>query len=379
MKSYSREFILLFDFIDEYYSRDTGVSKVERILIQEQIANSTNNEKHAARFLGILDEAWATDTSDKNVTDIVLDMRKRELAEELAVAITNNKPHEELLATYTDTLKATTLDEAVDQGLDVYDSDEDMDDLLASAKERPGLLKLYPAALNDRLDGGLGPSDHVTLYALPEMGKTASILTMAVGFARQGARGIVFNNEESIDRLRLRALSCCTGMSLGEIRNNPEAAKDIARENGYHNIIFVSMSPGSLQQIDRLVEKYEAKWFIVDQLRNLSMKAENRTNQLEAAAQGIRTIAKRHGAIAISVTQAADSATGKSVLEMGDVDSSNVGIPGACDVLLGIGANDEQKDHDIRVMSLSKNKIGGDHSSFPVKLERMISRYSTIK
>lgn len=370
--------MVLFDFIDGYYSRDAGVSRVDRVLLSEQIANATTNEKHTTRFLAILDEAWSLDTSEKNVSDLVLEMKKRELAEELAVAITNDKPHEELLNEYRELLKASTLEEAVDAGIEVYD-EHDLDDLLSEATDRSGLLKVYPLALNERLDGGLQGSDHMTIFGRPEIGKSGSILTLACGFARQGARGIVFNNEERVSRLRLRALSCATGMTSREIRDNPQAAKDIAQESGYNNIVFVALSPGTLAQIDALVEKYQAKWFIVDQLRNLAMRSENRTNQLEAAAQGIRNIGKKHNAIAISVTQAGDSAEGKSVLEMGDVDGSNTGIPSACDVLLGIGANEEQKAHNVRVLSLSKNKIGGDHGSIPVSFNPWLSRYSSIK
>lgn len=369
---------MLFDFIDGYYSRDAGVSRVDRVLLSEQIANATTNEKHTTRFLAILDEAWSLDTSEKNVSDLVLEMKKRELAEELAVAITNDKPHEELLNQYSEILKTTSLEEALDLGVEVFDS-SDLDDLLLSAQERPGVLKAYPLSLNDRLDGGLAGSDHMVLYARPNQGKSAMVLTLACGFGRQGARGIIFSNEERAERLRLRALSCATGMTSREIRDNPQAAKDIAEQSGYNNIIFVSLSPGTLHQIEALVEKYEAKWFIVDQVRNLAMRSENRTNQLEMAAQGIRNIAKRTNSIGISVTQAGESAEGKSVLDMNDIDGSKTGIPGACDVMLGIGSNEEQEAHGVRVFTLSKNKIGGLHESFPTKLDTLLSRYSTIK
>lgn len=152
---------------------------------------------------------------------------------------------------------------------------------------------------------------------------TALILTMACGFAKQGARGIVFNNEERIERLRMRALCCCTGMTKIEILADPQRAKALAEENGYHNIIFISLSPGTLGQIDSFVDKYQPAWIVVDQIRNLAMKSENRTNQLEAAATGVRNIGKKYNVITISVTQAGDSAEGKAVLEMGDVDNSN--------------------------------------------------------
>ena len=107
----------------------------------------------------------------------------------------------------------------------------------------------------------------------------------------------------------------------------------------------------------------------------MAVKSDTRTNQLEEAANAMRNIAKRYDAIAITVTQAGDSAQGKAVLDMGDVDSSNTGIPGACDVLLGIGGTEQQIAQGIRTLSLSKNKIGGVHDSFPVRFNPRISKF----
>lgn len=376
---YSREFQIIKDFIQSYYDRDHNVASVDRALLSQIISAETQNQKHTDKFLGIIDEAMAFDTSDANVKQVIFGLKQRELGLELAAAIANGAEHDQLVEDYANIRKFTNLDELLDKGVEVFDASS-IDDLLAHEIDPATRLKVYPLALNERLEGGLRGSDHVVIFARPEMGKTGLILTMACGFARQGKRGIIFNNEERIERLRLRALSCCTGMTIAEIRANPQAAKDIGEQNGYHNIIFIALSPGSVQQVDAFVEKYSPEWFFVDQIRNLSVgKTENRTNQLEAAATGIRNIGKRHNAVAISVTQAGDSAEGKSILDMGDVDNSNTGIPGACDVLLGVGASAEQKANNIRVLSLSKNKIGGTHDDFPVKFNPFLSKYASVK
>lgn len=378
LKNYGREFQALTKFIEDYYERDGHAHHVDQQLLTEQIKNSTQNDKHADRFIGMLEEAVLTDVSTANVKQVVLAAKQLELGSELAMAIANRKDHAELLQKYTEIMGHEDLDSMLERGVEVYDASS-LDDLLHHETDNSNKLVVYPLALNDRLDGGLQGSDHVTIFAPPETGKTALELTIAAGFARQGAVGIVFNNEERASRLRIRGLSCCTGMTMTEIRANPQAAKDIAEQVGYHNIIFISLSPGTLGQIEAFVDRYKAKWFIVDQIRHLNMKSENRTNQLEAAANGVRNIAKKYDAIGISITQAADSATGKAVLEMGDVDSSNVGIPGACDVLLGIGGTAEQRNQNIRVLSLAKNKIGGMHDNFPVRFNPFLSKYISIK
>ena len=377
-KAYSREFGIVFDYISDYYERDQNADHVNVNLLVELMSSTMTNEKHVERFKEFIEEAQEADVSAANVKQVILQAKQREVGNELAIAIANGKEHEELLQRYSDLLEYTDLDDLLEKGVEVYDASS-LDDLINHETDPASKLQIYPLALNDRVDGGVQGSDHITVIARPEAGKTGLILTMANGFARQGAVGIIFNNEERITRLRLRALSCATGMTAHEIRANPQAAKDIAEQMGYHNIIFVSMSPGTPRQIEAFVERYKAKWFIVDQLRHLAIKSDTRTNQLEAAANAIRNIAKKYDAVAITVTQAGDSAEGKAVLDMGDVDSSNTGIPGAYDVLLGIGATEQHKEQGVRILSLSKNKLGGVHDAFPVRFNPAISKYVSSK
>lgn len=378
LKQYSREFGILFEFVKNYYERDENAKLVDVTVLREQINAEIQNEKHRDRFLAYLDESAAMEVSSANVKDVVLGMKRNELALQLATAIANGQEHGKVLEEYQDLCQLSSLDELADRGVEVFDS-PDLDDLINHATDTSNKLVVYPLALNERLDGGLEGSDHMTIMARPEMGKTGLILTMACGFARQGKVGIVFNNEERIERLRMRGLSCATGMTAQEIRADPARAKALAKENGFHNIIFIAMSPGSPRQIEAFVDRYKAKWFIVDQLRNLNIKSDTKTNMLEEGAKAVRNIGKKYDAVSISVTQAGDSAEGKAVLSMGDVDSSNTGIPGACDVLLGVGATDEQKKSGIRVISLSKNKIGGVHEDFPVRFNQWLSKYVSLR
>ena len=97
-------------------------------------------------------------------------------------------------------------------------------------------------------------------------------------------------------------------------------------------------------------------------------KSESRTNQLEAAATFARNMAIKHKMVSISATQAGDSARNKAILDMGDVDYSNTGIPAQADLMIGIGGTEEQESSGIRVLSLCKNKITGQHDNWPVRL-----------
>lgn len=95
---------------------------------------------------------------------------------------------------------------------------------------------------------------------------------------------------------------------------------------------------------------------------------------MEEVQKSIRAMASRYGFAAVSVTQAGDSAEGKAMLTMGDVDSSNTGVPGACDVMIGIGATDSMKETPRRMLSFPKNKIGHTHEGIVVSFDKARNR-----
>ena len=52
--------------------------------------------------------------------------------------------------------------------------------------------------------------------------------------------------------------------------------------------------------------------------------------------------------------------------------------PAQADLLIGIGANDEYMGQELRMLTLIKNKIGAMEESFPVKINRPLSRYLNV-
>lgn len=235
-----------------------------------------------------------------------------------------------------------------------------------------------PMALNDRLGGGLKKGNHVVAFGRPEAGKSAFAINAACGFARQGFKGIYFINEDRVEDILLRCVSNLTGIQKFELSDRCVEATDLAHENGYGNIICISASPGTLDQIERLVDRYTPDWMVIDQLRNVQIKEDNRVVQLEKAATGIRNIAKMYNVATVSVTQAGDSASGKAILDMSDIDSSKTGIPAQADLMVGIGVTDELEMQGKRYLSLPKNKLGGRHESFPVNIDILLSRYTSV-
>jgi archaellum biogenesis ATPase FlaH len=379
LKRYSKEFSILWGLVTDYYSVDRDAKFVNRELLLATLADKIRAEKHFIRFTEIVDLAIAEqiDLSEANVSRVVLLAKKEELGVELASAIAQGHDHSDLVDSYKEICSLTSLEQLTSKGIEVFDA-TNFHTLFEQVTDDRTCLRVYPRSLGDRLEGGLRPGDKLTAFGRPETGKTALVLTISCGFVREGHRGTYFTNEDRPGALLLRAISCLTGLTKAAILADPQGSYEKAVEAGLERLTVVSLSPGTPKQLEAKINETEPEFIVVDQLRNMEMKAESRVNQLEAAACFNRDMCKKYSIAGIDVTQAGDSASGKAVLEMNDCDFSNTGIPAACDVLLGVGATSEMLDNDTRILSLCKNKTSGDHSHWATKINRFISRYTSI-
>lgn len=383
LNSYSKECQVIMGKIGEYYSRDTQAESCSAEVLLAQIGETLRSEKLVARLSTLVSEALSESSSDTNVRAVVLMAKQQEVADRLAAKLTSDgagaSEEVDALVEELRTLRMMTdLSQLDDRGLEVYHM-VDLEALMSSEYDPANLIKVYPSSVSDRLDGGAHPGHHIVVFARPETGKSAFVINASAGFARQNKRVLYFINEDRPEDIIIRHVSNLSGMNKHEVRDNPRKAQDIANNHGWENIIIVSAAPGTPGQLRAYIEKYDPQCIIVDQLRNLKMsKAEGRVNQLEAAATEVRNIGKEAKVLAVSVTQAGDSAENKLVLEQGDVDFSNTGIPGQADTMIGIGVNAQHEAEGLRVISLPKNKIGGVHEHFPVRIYPSISRYTSI-
>lgn len=252
--------------------------------------------------------------------------------------------------------------------------DDFMDDVLGS-----NTIKLFPKALNEKIGGGAPKGSHILVFARPEAGKSLISINLAYGFCKQGARTLYVGNEDPESVMWNRFLSRFSGMDRYQIVANKQRAYEQAKEHNYDNLAFIHMAPGSCSEIERIVKQAAERGspfdcLVVDQLRNLRAKSSNKTEGLEENAIGIRGIAQRHHLVAVSVTQAGDSADGKLELTMGDVDYSNTGIPAQVDVMIGVGVTPEYDRGGIRYLSFPKNKLGNDHTGCLVRVEPRLSK-----
>ena len=204
-------------------------------------------------------------------------------------------------------------------------------------------------------------------------------IEMVAGFLLQNLKVLYVGNEDPIDDINMRIINRLASMTKEEVMVDPDKADEIIRGKGYDNLVLASLAPGTAREVTSLIEQYDPHVLVLDQLRNLNMHDDNRVNQLEKAATQAREWAKRYSCVVVSVTQAGDSASGKAILDLGDVDYSNTGIPSQADVMVGLGASDQNKMRGEVVISLPKNKVSGRHEHFAVLAEPHLSKFAVLE
>lgn len=357
--------------IRKFYYKDAAADCADIEIITKMVLRRLQNPKHADVFKTYLNRVKQAKVSGINVVSEVLAAKREALDLSLAEAITlkDERRVDDLIEARASLRMDADLDGDVHeeyQGLDT--------EALLKTFERDNLIRVGPPSLNRRMNGGVVRGSHIVVVAYPETGKTLVTMTMAVGFVGQGLKVLYVGNEDPIKSVVLRFISALTGRTAQRVASDPKAAMKAAVSRGYDRAVFAGLSGGSLEDLRGLLNKHKPDVLIVDQIRNISTKSENRTLQLESVARAMRNFAREFDLVAVSVTQGADSARNKIICDMGDVDGSNVGIPGTADVMLMIGTNDEFNKRNARQFTLAKNKIGGQHDSWPVHIVPQLSR-----
>lgn len=373
---------LVYSKIEDFYSSDPSCTSADLDIVLSSLERDITNPKHAEIFKTTIDLIRKTDISSVNIIKDVLENKLYSLRLKLSSALLDTKQKEEverLMEEYEVLSSRTSLlkEETKDLGNRVFSS-LSVKNLVSEHFTEDNLIRLAPASLNKRIGGGAMPGHHILIYGRPESGKSLIAINMVAGFLKQGYRVLYCGNEDPAEQMLLRLISRLSGMNKIEVAKDPDKAEDMAKKSGYDNLVFSEISPGTPWELNSLTEKYSPDIVIVDQLRNLEMKAESRVNQLEAAAVAMRKLAKRNGVLVISITQAGDSADQKLVLGQGDVDFSNTGIPAQVDLMVGVGVTDEWDRINQRMLSLPKNKLSGNHSYFPVTVDPSLSKALSI-
>lgn len=365
---------ILWQTIADFYETDKNAKECDKDIILGRIERK--HPKHIDIFRTVVQ--GFSEVSVPNLLKELLEMKLENTGHELSGALLSNNSAEagRLIEEYL-RLQDGIIEEEIDEKEEVYINEPAAN--IIEAYSEDNLIKVYPHSLNQLLGGGVPKQTHIVLYAEPETGKSLVAINMAAGFCRDGRKTLYVENEDPSSATLMRFINRMSGMNKLEVIQDPNKAQKLAEEKGYGNLVFASMSPGTVAEIETLIREHEIECMVVNQIRHLAFKnVDGDVAQLTMAGKAMRHLCKKYDIVGVSVTQAADSATNKLVLERGDVYMSNTSIPGDADVLLGIGANDEMKSMGRRMFSLPKNKPGCNHSHFPVIVDESLSKVISI-
>lgn len=351
----------LWEALVEYYGKDQAATEADIAIVGEYAGKGAPSPKVRKSLVETLQKAIEAPSSEANVRGYLVSIARQRAAEALSFALAARKPEDEvaaLIQQYIDLKPVEAPEELSWEGI------------LARRMDEGKRLKTGLRALDEVLDGGPLPGHNITLFARPEVGKTALALTLACGWAKRGHKVLYVGNEDPAQDLMVRAIQIITGSPRSRLIDEPGSVEAEAFKRGIGNLVVRELSPGTVPELERLVRQEKPAVLVVDQLRNLRVaKMENMTQRLDMAAQAVRALGKRYGMVTVSVTQAGDSARNKPTLDDGDIDSSNTGIPGAADVLIGMGKDQTLDNAGMRRLSLCKNKVSGRHDVIDVVLD----------
>lgn len=357
---------IVFDLISEFYQTDPDAICVDPELIKQKIERKY--PKHAELLVSLVDQL--KEVSIPNVLEEFRQMRLAAVGHELAG----------IISTHPEGEKAKALMEEYNGLLSPYEIEDEVDPLdpvgLCDFHDPSNLIPISPNSLNVAVDGGVLPGDHILIYGPPEAGKSLLAINLACAAAHRGQRVLYGGNEDSMYRIGMRFISRFTGLTKAEVLKDPKRAGELAEKAGKGNLRYVSLTPGTIPQIERLITMEAPQIVIIDQMRQLSFPGVNgELEQLTRAAKELRGLAKKHQVVMVSVTQAnADACKNKLVLDMDDVYFSNTTVPGDVDIMVALGINERYDKGNMRMINLPKNKTGGGHQHFTIRVNPMLSK-----
>lgn len=345
-----------YELVRDYYERDKTAADIRVDTLRELGARRITNPKHADAILSTLDDLKPV--SSPNVVELVLDLRRSNLALEFASA-TSSKDHNKASELLTQ-LNAVWEQVDLDAKSDVeYAKDWDTLDSTIGAANR---VSVGPASLDSRIGGGALPGHHILIFGRTEIGKSCLTVSTTANLIRSGKTVLYVGNEDSINILKSRVRLSLLGQPQSWIDAHPNKAKRLLTELCGERLTMVHIHPGSISEVEDLTAKHSPNIIILDQIRNLSGAEDGMTQKMEHNAIRFRSLLGRQKIIGISVTQAGDRSQGHNsdgpiYLSAGDVDSSRVGLPGTVDLQIGIGASTEMRARGLRMLSFAKNKL----------------------
>lgn len=231
---------------------------------------------------------------------------------------------------------------------------------------------------------GIGGGEFASVFATPNVGKTAMMVTLCFGpegFAEQGARVLYCVNEEKSERTKLRGQMCRAGMNVQEVALDPLKARRSWNEIS-DNVFMLDIHEFTMEELDELAATVDPDIIVIDQADKLNIRGKFNASheRLRELYRTLREFAKRHDAAVFAMSQASNEARGKTRVTPFEMEGSKIGKSAELDLILGIGAMEQDDVIDsepdmTRFITVGKNKLNGWHGTVSCYLDGGISRY----
>lgn len=360
---------VVFECACDQYQRDSDAKSVSESLLRSQVERRYGKGSMADSVMDFVRQ-FPRDVSKVNTVEEYRLLRLSRTASTLASLLASGQhgtETQETIERYRALVEAEAGEEEADRLT--------YDDFLQQDGER---IKLYPTQLSSFIGAGVHRGHNVTIFGRPNSGKSMLALNNAACLAKNGYKVLYVANEEPAQDVTRRVLSRMSGLDIEMLDDSDTLKTAFARggEAYKKNWHLLHKSQLTYTDIRRAAARIRPDVIVVDQLKNIHVNEDNRALQLDRLARQVRELGIEFGAVTISVTQAGESAEGKLVLGMSDVEWSNTGIPGAADLMIGIGVNDEFLADDKRMLSICKNKVKNEHGAMPVWIDAQTTKVS---
>ena len=229
---------------------------------------------------------------------------------------------------------------------------------------------------------GIGPAEFGIVFARPETGKSAFLISIIAGpggFCQQGAKVLYLGNEERTTRTKLRAIQACSGMTREQITENPDLA--MSKYQAIRDrLIMKDVQEWDLDTINAYCEKIKPDAVFIDQADKVTISGQYNSSheRLRELYRSLRELAKRHDCALIGVSQTSAEAEGKTRVDFSMLEGSKTGKAAEADLIIGIGkasSGDDNEPDNRRFINVSKNKLSGFHGYVIAMIEPEVSRY----
>jgi hypothetical protein len=235
-----------------------------------------------------------------------------------------------------------------------------------------------------RVVQGVNAGHLIEVGARPNTGKTsfhASLIASPGGFAHQGAKCIILCNEESAHRVGARYLTAATGMTMHQVKDNPQKAQELYSQVRKH-IDIKDASNRDMAWVESVCKTFKPDVVVLDMGDKFARTSgfSRPDEALKANAIYARQIAKTHNCAMFYMSQLNAEAEGKVVLNQAMMEGSRTGKAAEADLMVLIAKNPPLEGQDEegpqRHLCVVKNKLTGWHGTVTCNLDYKTARYT---